>query len=253
MKSDIEQLAAALLAGNLGVATSLATAALAEGDGLDELYTDLITPAMHLVGERWRMGEISVADEHLATATVLRLLPTFYEHHARSPGAERVVLAGVEGERHGLGLEMAADALERRGCTVFNLGPDLPAQALQSAVAAWKPSVVGLSISMRAHLPALRRSLTVLGGREDLRVAIGGQGVPLSLREFAPWSWSLKELPRLDLLPRPGELLAVLTPNLECGDANYREVHDRAGERTVQAAALEAAAVRALGGRRPPG
>ncbi|WP_254434125.1 B12-binding domain-containing protein [Halobacillus sp. Marseille-Q1614] len=32
------------------------------------LYEDIITPAMYHVGELWEKNEISVADEHLATA-----------------------------------------------------------------------------------------------------------------------------------------------------------------------------------------
>jgi len=38
-------------------------------DGLHALYVDVIQPSQYRVGELWESGKISVATEHLATAT----------------------------------------------------------------------------------------------------------------------------------------------------------------------------------------
>jgi methanogenic corrinoid protein MtbC1 len=39
-----------------------------------EVYDGLVTEAMRIVGERWRSGEWSVADDHLASQPLLRTL-----------------------------------------------------------------------------------------------------------------------------------------------------------------------------------
>jgi methanogenic corrinoid protein MtbC1 len=69
-------------------------------------------------------GAITVADEHLATALTHRVMasvygPSFGRATSR-PG--RILLAAVEGQRHSLGLRMAADVLELGGYEVNYLG-----------------------------------------------------------------------------------------------------------------------------------
>ena len=39
-----------------------------------EIDVELIAPALFIVGEKWALGEISVADEHLASEIALRVL-----------------------------------------------------------------------------------------------------------------------------------------------------------------------------------
>ena len=41
---------------------------------IEEVYLDLLTPALRSVGDRWESGEITVADEHVASAITLRLI-----------------------------------------------------------------------------------------------------------------------------------------------------------------------------------
>ena len=62
-------------------------------------------------------------------------------------GAHRVVLAGIEGERHALGLTMAGSVLVHAGFDVRMLGPDLPMPDLAAAVDRHRPSLVGLSVT----------------------------------------------------------------------------------------------------------
>jgi len=49
-------------------------AALAEGLGVDDIYTGVMQPALYEIGHRWALGDLNVAQEHYATAVAQSLL-----------------------------------------------------------------------------------------------------------------------------------------------------------------------------------
>lgn len=105
---------------------------------------------MWRIGCLWSEGAITVADEHLATALTHRVLASVYGsslgYVTVRPG--RILLATVEGQRHSLGLRMAADVLELGGYEVIYLGGDVPLDSLVDTVAARDPDLVGLSSTL---------------------------------------------------------------------------------------------------------
>ncbi|MEI7745009.1 MAG: B12-binding domain-containing protein, partial [Chloroflexota bacterium] len=76
-----------------------------EGGSRAEIFDGLLRSAMTLVGEHWRSGRWSIAEEHLASRTLLRALervrPVLGPEGRIGPLA---VLAGVAGEEHMIGL-----------------------------------------------------------------------------------------------------------------------------------------------------
>jgi diguanylate cyclase (GGDEF)-like protein len=157
----------------------VARQALGEGMGVAGLYQRVIAPAMWRIGELWEQGEISVADEHLATALTHQVMAGVYGPslgHKVKPG--RILLAGVEGEQHALGLRMAADVVELAGYETIYLGADVPTDDLLQAVAARSPDLVGLSATMPRSIQPLDRSIAEIQRvNPDLIVFFGGQGV----------------------------------------------------------------------------
>jgi len=110
----------------------------------------IIAPAMWLIGDLWQRGEISVADEHLATEISLRVLALQREARrvVRSRGDHRVMLAAPSGERHVVALRMIGNLLRDAGYDVLMLGADVPANALALAARHHEPHVVCLSATM---------------------------------------------------------------------------------------------------------
>jgi diguanylate cyclase (GGDEF)-like protein len=147
--------------------------------GVAGLYQRVIAPAMWRIGELWEQGEISVADEHLATALTHQVMAGVYGPslgHKVKPG--RILLAAVEGEHHALGLRMAADVLELAGYETIYLGADVPTDDLLQSVAARSPDLVGLSATMPSSIQPLDRSIAAIQRvNPDLIVLFGGQGV----------------------------------------------------------------------------
>ena len=64
----------ALLTGDAEAAERIMRRALDTGLTAAEIDVELIAPALFMVGEKWALGEISVADEHLASEIALRVL-----------------------------------------------------------------------------------------------------------------------------------------------------------------------------------
>lgn len=106
--------------------------------------------AKHLVvsiGLAWRAGEIEIEHEHFA-AEILR---DFLSDERRALNVNidgpRVVCSTLPGERHSLGLHMAACCLVASGYQVLFLGVDSPPSALAAAARAYKAVAVALSLS----------------------------------------------------------------------------------------------------------
>jgi methanogenic corrinoid protein MtbC1 len=142
-----------------------------------EVYDGLLRDAMALVGERWESGRWSVAEEHLASRTLLRTLerlrPGLGPEGRVGPLA---VLAGVAGEQHMIGLVCLEQALAEDGWTVANLGADLPAADLGTFVARNEVAVVCLSAANPARVGALADAvLEVRTAKPEVPVFVGGQ------------------------------------------------------------------------------
>lgn len=142
----------------------------------------VIAPAMYELGRLWGEGAITIADEHLATAVTHRVLaamrpPEFFEQTLQScQGKRRAMLAAVEGEHHALGLRMAADLLEDRGCQVVYLGADVPSEALLQAIDTFAPDLLGLTATMPESTQRLEAVVEAVHNEQpELPLLIGGQ------------------------------------------------------------------------------
>ena len=169
----------ALLAGDESAAEVAIRAALGFGMSPGEIDVELIAPALWLVGELWERGEITVADEHVATEITVRVLVLQREllRTERRRPAHRVLLAALEGERHVVGLRMAADLLAVAGFEIRYLGADVPLAALGDAAERQAPDVVCVSMTMPSE-PLLWRTIELLAAeRPETPVLIGGRGV----------------------------------------------------------------------------
>jgi DNA-binding transcriptional MerR regulator len=93
----------------------------------NEVVNTVLVPLAREVGERWHRGEMSIAQEHMVTDIVRRLVISQSRSFARSDSGPTLVLATLSGEPHELGILMCGwIAATRRLRTQF-LGTDCPA------------------------------------------------------------------------------------------------------------------------------
>lgn len=173
-----ERLEARLVAGDGRGAWGVVEAALAAGTEVDEVYLDVIAPALSSIGNRWEAGELDVATEHRASGIAMRIIGRLGPRFVRRGRSRGVVVLGTpEGERHGLPVAMVADIVRGAGWEVSDLGTDLPARDFARAAVSEGPSLVAVGVSVttpsclaatEALLVELRRALPhvalVVGG-----------------------------------------------------------------------------------------
>jgi excisionase family DNA binding protein len=175
-----ERLEARLMAGDLCGSWNVVEAALAAGAELDEVYLDIIAPAMVSIGRRWEAGEVDVAAEHRASGITLRLVgrlgPRFLRR-GRSRGT--LVLGAPAGEQHYLPVMLAADLLRSAGWVVADLGADVPAKSFVQAVSEVASlRAVGVSITATRALEAGAEAVRELRARVDhVPILVGGRAV----------------------------------------------------------------------------
>ncbi len=167
----------AVLQGDRRAALTVALETLRDGASAADVYLEVLQEAMYEVGRRWEANEITVADEHLATAITQWVLAQLYLHlEIPEPHRGRVVITGIEGELHQVGANMVADMLEADGWNVRFLGANVPPEAVLRAVEEHGADVLGISTTMLYHLPKVERLVRDSRGRfgGDLRIVLGG-------------------------------------------------------------------------------
>ena len=170
----------ALLAGARDDIIAIVERRLADGHGLVEVDRQLIKPAMYCIGEKWCRREVSVAQEHVATALALSVMAQVLW---RSPAPERngrkVLLACVHGNHHAVGLQMVADAFTLAGWEINFLGASVPSDALVKHALQWRPDVLALSATLPEHVRELKIATEQLRGAfagSCPPIMVGGQG-----------------------------------------------------------------------------
>jgi DNA-binding transcriptional MerR regulator len=140
---------------------------------LDTILQSVLLPYLQELGERWERGEVSVAQEHFASALVRGRLLGLARGWGRGDGP-LVLLAGAPGEQHDLGLIAFGLAARARGWRVTFLGPDTPVADIAAAARELEPALVVVGATVRKRLSSVRTELKELGRIAPLAVAGGG-------------------------------------------------------------------------------
>jgi DNA-binding transcriptional MerR regulator/methylmalonyl-CoA mutase cobalamin-binding subunit len=145
--------------------------------GVPDFLDRVVGVVLEEIGQGWQARSVSVAQEHLATGVVRRVLGWLLGVYEVNGVAPRLVVATPPGQVHELGALMVAVSAAAEGWAVTYLGPDLPVTDLVSAVAQTGARAVAISVvyvpddrdvaaalrETRASLPA--RVPLLLGGR----------------------------------------------------------------------------------------
>jgi methanogenic corrinoid protein MtbC1 len=179
----------ALLAGEPEAAERAVREAMDGGLPPAQIDVEVIAPALFMVGEKWALGEISIADEHLASEIALRVLALQREarriHRRRS--RRRVLLLAPEGERHTIGLNMACDLLLAAGYETRLLGADVPLTDIAVAASRHAADIVAMTATMPNSVERVDAALDYLRAvHPDISVLLGGRAISFELG--AAWS-----------------------------------------------------------------
>ena len=114
--------------------------------GIPVFLNDVVPALMHRVGSDWQAGRLSIAHEHLASATVIAIILEATRSVPEAPGAPKLLVATPANERHAVGAALAAAAAALDGWTIVYLGVDVPAGDIVAAAVASNARAVALSV-----------------------------------------------------------------------------------------------------------
>jgi DNA-binding transcriptional MerR regulator/methylmalonyl-CoA mutase cobalamin-binding subunit len=150
----------------------------------EAVATTAILPYLRTLGDRWRDGDASVAQEHFASALLRARLLALGRGWDRGAGP-RALLACPAGERHDLGLVVLGLALRDRSWRVTFLGPDTPIPTLAAAADRLDPDVVVLSAHTEEPLAEAADEIAALAASRTVLVAGPGAGADVAARAGA--------------------------------------------------------------------
>ncbi len=151
----------ALRAGDRRLALAVVDEARAAKLDLATLYLEVFQPSLREIGRLWQQNEITVAEEHLATAITQIAMGRLYVDFCSTatPNGRTILAACGADERHELGLRMVCDLLELEGWDARFLGAAVPDDGLVAMVLSDRPDALALSASIAPHLPPLRATI----------------------------------------------------------------------------------------------
>ncbi|UVC12645.1 excisionase family DNA-binding protein (plasmid) [Rhizobium sp. TH2] len=142
----------------------------------DELASVLVE-----LGRRWEVGDCLIFEEHIATEALRRAAASCASDLPRSPGAPRVVMCSIPGERHQLGLSLAELVLAEAGWRVFFVGEGPPPGEIQKLLRKLRPSLIivtGTSGISRVATRSYQKAWNASAAEHSARLVLAGH---------APW------------------------------------------------------------------
>jgi len=150
--------------------------------GVPVFLESVVTPVVERIGHGWAEGSVTVAQEHMATAVLRRVLGWLLGVFEVPGATRRLVVATPPHQLHELGALLVGVSAAAEGWRVTYLGPDMPADDLVSAVEQTGAQAVALSIvyvsddtevaaairDIRAGLPA--SVALIIGGAASNRI-----------------------------------------------------------------------------------
>lgn len=138
---------------------------------------ELALPLVREIGARWATERLGIASEHLASGMLRSMLGSAMQHTAASQSGPRIVFATPTGERHELGLQMAALTALGAGADPIYLGAELPVEDLLVAVETTDARALALGVVTIPPASASRTVAALRGGLPDaVHLWLGGAG-----------------------------------------------------------------------------
>lgn len=113
---------------------------------LYQIFDELITPVLHKIGELWEKGNLTIAEEHVASEIIRDSILQIREMVILpSEDKQKVFCLVLYDDQHDIALKMVQILLEQLGFDVFYSGQSTPADSIEKLISIHKPKRVYLS------------------------------------------------------------------------------------------------------------
>lgn len=167
-----------MLDNNYRACIELAAASVFSPEDLSRFYQEVMTPAFYEIGRLWEEGQISAAQEHLATAISMRIMAAMYGSFVVGFASKgRAVVTAAPNEYHEAGARMVSDQLEMDGWQVDYLGANSPPADLLSLLRHNPPFLLGFSVVVPFNIESIRALIEEIRADrllKDIKIMVGG-------------------------------------------------------------------------------
>jgi DNA-binding transcriptional MerR regulator len=141
-----------------------------------DVVSEILSPVLREVGDRWHRGVFTVGQERLISSSVRRQISSLLNTYNNMAKGATVVFATVSGEPHELGILMFALLAASRKVRACYLGPDLPPEEISNFATRVGAAAVAVSLVLAENLDASLEKLAILrdGLPDSTEIWIGG-------------------------------------------------------------------------------
>lgn len=151
-----------------------------QGQSLEDIYTQGITPCARLLGDWWCSDRLDFAMTTIASSHLQQLLHDFsgefLQESTQAANGHSLLLMTEPGAQHSMGLFMLSEFFKRAGWLVTVAVPQDVSEFKRLFVSDWFDAV-GISVSTDRHIRSLEVLLPLLRAASDnldLQVFVGG-------------------------------------------------------------------------------
>ena len=142
------------------------------------LISEVVTPLIKKIGDMWKIGELRIAHEHLASSVLKNFLNNIVDTYNTPDAAPSVVITTPVGQNHEMGALIVSVVAASAGWKVTYLGSNLPAEEIAAAVEQTNARLLALSIVYPCDDVMLRKEIKKLRSMvvSKIRIIAGGSG-----------------------------------------------------------------------------
>ncbi|MFP6765206.1 MAG: helix-turn-helix domain-containing protein [Planctomycetaceae bacterium] len=187
-----DRILAALIQGEESAVRQIVFDLLLADHPVSAVFDDVLTQALHSIGDRWSCGEAAIYEERRACGICMRLL-----HELRAsladPGPESPVAVGgtLAGDIYTIPVTMAETVLRSAGWKATALGANLPVETLLEALESCTPRLFWISVSYIHDETAFVTGVNQLleaSQSQGAALVIGGRAVTSEVRRRIQYS-----------------------------------------------------------------
>ena len=141
----------------------------------EQVVEHWLLPQLVRLGEAWQAGRVSVAEEHFASAGLMRAISAVYDSAPTGSSGAAVLVGLPTGAHHELALFCFATCLRRLGSTVVYLGGDIPEDAWRDAAQRRRARAAVIGVTADSEVPSAQTITDRLASvAPPLSVWVGG-------------------------------------------------------------------------------
>ncbi len=152
---------------------------LAQGADIRDVYINIFQKSMYRVGKLWEQGNLSIAQEHIASQIIDCLVSTaFMMLPHRTKCHRKAVITCIDKEFHQIGAKMVSNIFELNGWCSYFMGGNTPGREVLDVIKERRPDIVGISFSFYMNYLRFLETLdNIRNNFPEQAIIVGGQGL----------------------------------------------------------------------------